>query len=540
MRSNKRVPSYAVISFALASLAATAGCAASISRGQGGTRPAPPTQVAGSPADAKAVNDAAYELIHQGDYDAALEMCRKAVALDPALADAHKNMAIALCDRGRCEEALAPAREAVRLKPELDKAHYVLGKVFLGLGRYRDAVAEYREALRLNPEYDKAHYSLGLAYERLGEHGAAADALRRAVKLKPELANYRLRLELASRHLGGAVRTSPAPLPTAAELKSDNGAVDRYIAVVRDHLYHEEFEELERLAGRLRSSRARVPGGHWELGLLYGGLKAPEADTNAPEAEWQYHLGRLKRWADASPESVTARVALAQSYVGHAWQARGFGLANTVTERGGQLFGERLALARSVLDGAKGSGVSCPQWYAVMLNVGLGQGWDAGDYERLFKEATAFEPDYPAYYTSMAVYQTPRWFGRAGDWVRFAAAAADRKGGKAGSALYYMIADAVAVSARARGRHDEFLAGEGVSWPRVMQGIVDLDRLYGMNPRIANRACLLASTQGDKGLSRELFRRIGDDWEPTVWGSRTDFDLRRRWAFDEPQPAGAE
>lgn len=538
MRSNNRVPYYAVISFALSSLAATAGCAVSISGGQAGMRPAPPP--AGSASEARAVNDAAYELIQQDDYDAALELCRKAVALDPTLAEAHKNMAITLCDRGRCEEALAPAREAVRLKPELDKAHYVLGKVLLGLGRYRDAVAEYREALRLNPEYDKAHYSLGLAYERLGDPGTAADALGRAVKLKPELANYRLRLELASRHLGGAVRPSPAPLPAAADLKSDNGAADRYVAVVRDYLYHEEFEELERLAGKLRASKARAPGGHWELGLFYGGLKAPEADTNAPEAEWQYHLGRLKRWADASPESVTARVALAQSYVAHAWQARGFGLANTVTERGGRLFGERLALARSTLDAAKGSGVRCPQWYAVMFNVGLGQGWDAGEYERLFREATAFEPDYPAYYTTTAVYQMPRWFGRPGDWVRFAADAADRKGGKAGSALYYMIVDAVASSARARGRHDEFLAGEGVSWPRVMQGITDLDRLYGMNPRIANRACLLASSRGDKGLSRELFRRIGDDWEPTVWGRRVDFDLRRRWAFDQPQSAGTE
>lgn len=539
MRSNKRVPFYAVISFALSSLAATTGCAVSTSGVQSGLSAAPPT-AAGSPAEAKAVNDAAYELIQQHDYDAALEMCRKAVALDPTLADAHKNMAIALCDRGRCEEALAPAREAVRLKPELDKAHYVLGKVFLGLGRYRDAVAEYGEALRLNPAYDKALYSLGLAYERLGDHAAAADALRRAVKLKPELSNYRLRLELVSRHLGGAARPAPATLPTAAELKTDNGAADRYAALMKDYLYHEEFDELERLAVRLRSSKARVPGGFWELGFFYGGLKAPEADANAPDAEWQHHLGRLKRWADASPESVTARVALAQSYVAHAWQARGNGYANAVTESGGRLFTERLALARSVLDAAKGPGVSCPQWYAVMLSVGLGQGWDAVAYERLFTEATAFEPDYPAYYTAMAVYQMPRWFGRPGDWVRFASAAADRKGGRDGSALYYMIVDAVGASARARGRHDEFLAGEGVSWPRVMQGIVDLDRLYGMNPRIANRACLLASSRGEKGLSRELFRRIGDEWEPTVWGRRADFDLRRSWAFDEPQSAGAE
>jgi len=67
----------------------------------------------------------------------------------------------------------------------------------------------------------------------------------------------------------------------------------------------------------------------------------------------------------------------------------------------------------------------------------------------------------------------------------------------------------------------------------VKQGIVDVDQLYGMNPYETNRACLLASTMGDKGLSRELFGRIGDKWEPTVWGSKQDFELRKGWALSQ-------
>ena len=78
-----------------------------------------------------------------------------------------------------------------------------------------------------------------------------------------------------------------------------------------------------------------------------------------------------------------------------------------------------------------------------MLNLGLAQGWDAEAYDRLFEEATAFEPDYPPYYVTKAIYLQPRWHGRPGDWVRFAESAADLKVGKVGGALYYMIIDGV-------------------------------------------------------------------------------------------------
>ena len=531
MTRDNCAPFYVSILIALASLTASAGCTVRLSAGQSSRPPAPPD--AGSRADAQALTDAAYEQIKQDHHETALEMCRKAVALDPTLAEAHKNMAIALCDQGRCEEALAPAAEAVKLKPGFDKARYVLGKVLSGVGRYRDAVAEYKEALRINGEYDKAYFGLGVTYDRLNDPAAAAEAFGQAVRLKPQEWEYRLKLVLASRHVGRAGRPASLRLPTAAELRADEKAARTYQSQVRDCLYHGEYGLLEQAAAQARSSKARVPGGYWELGLFYGGLSAPGAGDSAPEAEWQYHFGKLKEWSALSRESLTARVALADTYIKYAWRARGKGLANTVTEKSWEVFRERLAAAASALEEARGLGAGCPQWYAVMLNLGLGQGWDAEAFERHFEEATAFEPDYPPYYVTKAVYLQPRWHGRPGDWVRFAESAADRKGGKVGGALYYMIIDGVGRSSTGESRHDDFLAGEGVSWPRVKQGIVEVDQLYGMNTYETNRACLLATTMGDQGLSRELFKRIGDKWEPSVWGSRQFFDLRKGWALGQ-------
>ena len=67
----------------------------------------------------------------------------------------------------------------------------------------------------------------------------------------------------------------------------------------------------------------------------------------------------------------------------------------------------------------------------------------------------------------------------------------------------------------------------------MKQGIFDVGQLYGLNTYETNRACLLATTMSDQGLSQELFRRIGDKWEPSVWGSRQVFDLRKGWALSQ-------
>ncbi|MFL6333136.1 MAG: tetratricopeptide repeat protein [Pyrinomonadaceae bacterium] len=530
MRMNKR-PAFYLLPFIVTALTANTGCsAARLFAFQGAKPPAPQQAVTGSYPDAKALSDSAYEALKQNNYASALVLSAAAIERDPTLAEAHKNMAIALCDQGRCEEALGPAREAVRLKPDLDKARYVLGKTLLGVGRYQEALAEYREALRINPEYDKAYFGLGLDYDYLNDAAHAAEAFRHAAAIKPEEWAYRFRLELAVRHVAHAAQPAPPlPLP-AADFKADNQAHFSYEGQVRDYLYYNEFDVLERATASARASKARVADGTWELAIIYSGLEAPEEEESAPEAAWQYHIERLKRWADARPDSVTARVALAQAYVSYAWHARGNGYANTVSERGGQLFHERLALAHRPLEEARGLEERCPHWYASMLRLGLSEGWDRGTYERVFNEATAFEPGYTSFYSTKAMYLLPRWYGQPGEWTRFAEASADGVGGRVGSALYYLIVRNLADTLKVELRPGNFLNGEGVSWPRLKQGMADADRLYGMSPVENNRACFVASSLGDRNLTREYLKRIGDKWEQRVWHDAQTFEATKSWA----------
>lgn len=535
MPANFRSPSYAGVSVVVFALAIVAGCYLGFYSPDPGK--APPKLPAETSAEmrhrnaavAKMLSDSAYEMLNKHCYDEAVRMSTQAINTDPTLAEAHKNLALSLCGQGRCAEALEPAREAVRLRPDFDKAHYVLGKVLTGLGRYADAVAGYKEALRINGQYDKAFYGLGVALDRLNEPAAAAEAMRQAARLKPEQSDYGDRLEFLSRHLSG----QPAR-PPSADFAKDNYAAHRFRNQVRDILYHEGFGPLERSAGEARANKERLPGGFWKLGVIYDGLAEPEAGQSAPEAEWQFHLGKLKSWAERDPSSTTARVALAYAYVRYAWGARGDGRAGSVTPEGWGLFRERLSLAKGVLEQARGARPACPHWYAVMLDVALGQGWDAESHERLFQEAAAYEPTYPQLYAVRAFYLLPRWHGRAGEWARFAAESADRLGGSEGSVIYYKVVMAVARSSEGEVRRGSFFTQAGLSWERFRRGLAETESIYGVSAHETNRACLMAAAVRDKELARALFKRIGDNWDTNVWSGQEEFESYRSWARSEP------
>jgi hypothetical protein len=123
----------------------------------------------------------------------------------------------------------------------------------------------------------------------------------------------------------------------AVELNFDPGvdvhAIESYKMAVADLLKQEKFDDLDCTADELRSSRARFAGGAWQLVTFYQGLSDPWVG-HATEADWQAHIERLKRWVKTSPLSITARVGLAESYSDFAWDARGGGTVDTVSETG--------------------------------------------------------------------------------------------------------------------------------------------------------------------------------------------------------------
>ncbi len=94
---------------------------------------------------------------------------------------------------------------------------------------------------------------------------------------------------------------------------------------MRQALSSEDFAQLEKAAEAARIEKTRFPGGVWKLFIFYEALSQPAGNDKAPDAAWQAHIAQLQRWITAYPQSITARVALAETYHGWAWAARGTG-----------------------------------------------------------------------------------------------------------------------------------------------------------------------------------------------------------------------
>jgi hypothetical protein len=129
----------------------------------------------------------------------------------------------------------------------------------------------------------------------------------------------------------------------------------------------------------------------------------------------------------AFPNSSMPLVFKGVGYIDYAWDARGFGFANTVAPRNFQLFADRLTMAASALEKAYAIDPSDPAAPTAMLHVELGQGRGKAVMEQWFQRATAADPmhsdpygrERDAYEWKLE-YLTPRWYGSEAQLRQFA------------------------------------------------------------------------------------------------------------------------
>jgi hypothetical protein len=337
----------------------------------------------------------------------------------------------------------------------------------------------------------------------------------------------------AAEPLPPAVDTQPPPLSalgssegidTAAKAAQDE--INKYTAKVSELLNQEKFDQLDQMANEARQSKARFVGGGWKLHTLYRhGLRLPGKGAEATDGEWQEHLAKLKRWVSLRPDSVTARIALAEAYVDYGWKARGNDYASKVTDQGWKLFSERGALAQATLDQASDLKEKCPEWFDVMQDVALVQGWEKPDETALFEKATAFEPGYYYYYGAHAKYLLEKWYGAEGESRRFVEQASSRLGGKSGDMLYFLLA--ADLNCNCADDRDHL---SRMSWPRIQRGYVALKEQYGTTTLRLNQLARLAITFGDAQVAQRMFANMGENWDKDIWVTREYFESARKWS----------
>lgn len=315
---------------------------------------------------------------------------------------------------------------------------------------------------------------------------------------------------------------------------SPGRAAEAVLIPTRDEAFElidaEEWGRLERMTTALRDARIGFYNGWPPMSRFYGELAFDTPD----DAVWKRYIRLYSDWAGAFPESPTPRVALAKLYVAYAWQARGSGWANSVTPEGWRLFNERLTKAQGILAEAKALKVQDAEAYLTSIIVARGLGLPREQVDDDANQGLAVNPDYTPIYSAEAVYLLPKWYGKPGEWEKYAMDAADRRGGDDGDILYMFI-----VRSAAPDFGTELFGDHLVSYPRMKRGFLVSRSRFPTNTFDLNSFCYFASIAGDAETAAGLFREIGTAYDEEAWGDSKTFDYWRNWAqngYVRPSP----
>jgi hypothetical protein len=312
--------------------------------------------------------------------------------------------------------------------------------------------------------------------------------------------------------------------PAELVVRNENREREEFGRAMRVLLQARQYDSLDRIARDLRQQKAKWPNGYWKLRSFYlYGFDQP--DVTSSETQWKTLLSQLRDWAATRPNSVTARVALATALVGYGWHARGEGWGHEVSDAGNHLFEERLSQADSVLVSARRLPESCPGTAAMLQRVAMGLGWPRTAYDSLVKAAIQSEPTFELYYEQAATYLLPRWYGKDGEWERFASDVADQLGGAEGDAMYARI-----VWSKDE-YYKEVFKESAASWERTSRGYQQLLHTYPHSLELQSQYAFLAAEADDRDQARALVDRLGPRVDPAVWKTRDYFVSIRDWAM---------
>jgi lipoprotein NlpI len=136
------------------------------------------------------------------DFERAIALYERAIAIDPTRADPHFKRANALRIIGRLEEALAGYDRAIALKEDYAHAYCNRGVVLQSLGRREAALCSYDRAIALDSTDVMTHYNRALLMQDCLQWDEALASYDRAIKLNPQFADAQYNRSMAQLFLG--------------------------------------------------------------------------------------------------------------------------------------------------------------------------------------------------------------------------------------------------------------------------------------------------------------------------------------------------
>jgi hypothetical protein len=316
---------------------------------------------------------------------------------------------------------------------------------------------------------------------------------------------------------GGKPSVAQPPAIEPAKVADPASAQDVIAKKAFDLVNASDFDAADKLASEARTKKARLPGGYWQIDSVYDGLTGFFAEykgQRVTDEMWANKIELLKRWKEKNPASITARVALAETYIHYGFAARGNGVGDTVSPDGWEKFSERLDMAEEELKSAQKLETGCPRWYREVLSIGMFKGWSADEFNDVFNEAVAYEPNYLQTYLVKSENLTPKWNGGRGDWQKFVDSLPSKL-----ATLKTDEADSIylAVLVNKTKEWSQTTNWGMVSKERIKNGFAQLEKKYGVDNHRLNQYALLLTITGQSAAAKPIFERIGDNFDNDVW-----------------------
>ncbi|MHC4879586.1 MAG: WD40 repeat domain-containing protein [Planctomycetota bacterium] len=285
-------------------------------------------------------------------------------------------------------------------------------------------------------------------------------------------------------------------------------------------LFREQnYAELDSLAAAFRRDQTIYSSGSTALGLLYWSLTnvTPENSRSLEQ-----RINDIEEWRSRRPDSITAKIASANTRARLGDFARGGRLASQVSDVQLGAYQEGHEQAMEILEPLLKAETGDPELYASLIHSSRALGAEADDVRDWTLKAFRIYPWYVRAINASATFFLPRWYGSQGDLVRLAESLADAAGDDA-DAAYAKVVLAVRNYA-----HISTLNEDSFDMERLSRGMNMLQERYPRSRRIRDEACYLACLALDRDRAGELFAKIGDDPELKVWRKRELYSLWRR------------
>ena len=150
------------------------------------------------------LNNLGAAYMNQQEFARALNLFRRAAALNPKLETVKINEGIALANLQKYDAAAALLNALARKDPDNAHIWYTLGLVYKNQGNSEKSLPALQTAARLAPNDSDVFYFIGLAQSELGQNEKAVAAFQHALELNPFHASAEFGLARALQRLGDA------------------------------------------------------------------------------------------------------------------------------------------------------------------------------------------------------------------------------------------------------------------------------------------------------------------------------------------------